>query len=75
MHPAAYLLRYTQDHVVPLSAGGTNEANNVVATCGTCQYQKGSCTLDELALLNPFDRPPIVDGWDGLAGRFGAIKY
>ncbi len=75
MHPAAYLLRYTQDHVVPRSAGGTNEPSNVVAACGTCQYQKGDCTLDELGLMNPFDRPPRVDSWDGLAGRFGKIRY
>jgi hypothetical protein len=75
MHPAAYLLRYTQDHMVPRSAGGTNEPNNVVAACGTCQFQKGDCTLDELGLANPFDRPPTVDGWDGLAGRFGRIEY
>ena len=75
MHPAAYLLRYTPDHVVPRSAGGTNEPSNVVAACGTCQYAKGSCTLDELGLTNPFDRPPRVDSWDGLAGRFGAINY
>jgi hypothetical protein len=75
MHPAAYLLRYTQDHMVPRSAGGTNEPSNVVAACGTCQFQKGDCTLDELGLANPFDRPPTVDGWDGLAGRFGRIEY
>lgn len=75
MHPAAYLLRYTQDHVVPQSAAGTNDPDNVIAACGTCQYQKGDCTLEELGLTNPFDRPPIVDDWDGLAGRFGKIEY
>jgi hypothetical protein len=75
MHPAAYLLRYTQDHMVPRSAGGTNEPSNVVAACGTCQFQKGDCTLDELGLANQLDRPPTVDGWDGLAGRFGRIEY
>ena len=41
----------------------------------TSQYQKGDCRLDELGLTNPFDRPPTVDSWDGLAGRFGSIEY
>ncbi len=49
--------------------------DNLVACCGPCQYAKGSCTLEELDLLNPFSRPAPVDGWDGLAGRFGAIKF
>jgi hypothetical protein len=68
MHPAAYLLRYTQDHMVPRSAGGTNEPNNVVAACGTCQFQKGDCTLDELGLGEPI-RPPAHGGRLGRPGR------
>ena len=75
MHPAAYLLRYTPDHVVPRSAGGANDASNLVACCGTCQYQKGDCSIEELGLSNPFDRLPIPDGWDGLSGRFGPVQF
>jgi hypothetical protein len=75
MHPAAYLLRYTPDHVVPHWTGGSNEADNLVACCGTCQYQKGQCTIEELDLSNPFDRAPVIDTWDGLSGRFGPIRF
>jgi hypothetical protein len=75
MHPAAYLFRYTQDHVVAHAVGGDNSAGNLVACCGTCQYQKGSCSLEEMGLVNPLSRPPIRDGWDGLSGRFGPIRY
>ncbi len=75
MHPAAYLLRYTPDHVVAYSTGRDNSAENLVACCATCQYQKGSCSLEELGLANPLTRPATRDRWDGLAGRFGPIRF
>lgn len=74
-HAAALVLRYSQDHVVPRSLGGSNDLSNLVATCGVCNFQKGSCTIGELRLLDPRERPPRIDGWDGLAGRFGPRQY
>jgi 5-methylcytosine-specific restriction endonuclease McrA len=32
----------TRDHLVPLSRGGTNEWNNVVTACSTCNTRKGN---------------------------------
>lgn len=57
------------DHVVPLAAGGDNTPSNVVTACGTCNYAKGHCLLDELGLDDPRDRRPFADGWKGLVGR------
>jgi hypothetical protein len=74
-HAAALVLRYSQDHVVPVSLGGSNDLSNLVATCVVCNFQKGSCTIEELLLLDPRERRPIVDDWDGLAGRFGPRRY
>ncbi len=54
------------DHVVPLAAGGNNAPANVVTACGTCNYAKGHCLLDELGLIDPRSRQPIAEGWGGL---------
>ncbi len=74
-HAAQCVLRLTWDHVAPRSAGGTNTEANVVATCGTCNFSKSSCTLDELSLLDPLSRHPLASGgWNGLDGRLGARR-
>lgn len=74
-HSAQSVMRLTWDHVVPRSVGGGNTAENVVVSCGTCNYMKGSCTLEELSLRNPFDRDPLpAPGWDGLDGRLGSRR-
>jgi len=57
------------DHVVPLGADGSNELSNVVRACGTCNYSKSACSLEELGLEDPRKREPIRDGWRGLLGR------
>lgn len=54
------------DHVVPHSAGGTNEIDNVVVTCAACNFGKMSHRLEELGLLDPRDFPAVVSQWDGL---------
>lgn len=37
----------TLDHVTPLSKGGTNNADNVIAVCRSCNSKKGAKTLLE----------------------------
>ncbi len=54
------------DHIVPYSRGGTNDADNLVTACPTCNYGRGNWLLEEVEIENPFNHPPIVDGWDGL---------
>lgn len=71
-HAAQCVLRLTWDHVTPRAAGGTNTYSNIVISCGTCNFCKGSCTIDELSLRCPFERDPIpAGGWDALSGRLG----
>lgn len=72
-HAAQCVLRLTWDHVIPRSAGGLNVIDNIVAACGTCNFTKGSCTIEELSLRDPRVRDPLPpDGWDGLIGRLGS---
>lgn len=39
--------KLTQDHVVPLSKGGTHTASNIVPACLPCNSSKGNKDLDE----------------------------
>lgn len=70
-HPAYMILRWTYDHVVPHAAGGTNDPQNLVTSCGACNFNKGNCTLDELRLSDPRLRDAATSGWGGLSGRLG----
>lgn len=72
-HPAGLLLAATPEHVVPRSIGGDNTPDNLVTACGTCQYNKGACTIDELCLADPRDTPPAGDGWRGLTESVASI--
>jgi 5-methylcytosine-specific restriction endonuclease McrA len=71
-HRMQCVLRLTWDHVVPRSHGGGNDAANIVVSCGGCNYNKGSSTLDELGLRHPDERSILSDDWDGLNGRLGS---
>lgn len=65
-HGAFYAMSASVDHVVPHSAGGTNEETNLVTACWSCQFGRGAWSLEEVGLLDPRTRPPVKDGWDGL---------
>lgn len=39
-------VKLTQDHVVPLSRGGTNWISNIQPLCGPCNSSKGVKTID-----------------------------
>lgn len=65
-HGAFFAMSASMDHVVPHSAGGTNEEENLVTACWSCQFGRGAWSLGEVGLLDPRTRPPVKDGWDGL---------
>ncbi len=70
-HAAFFAMTASVDHVVPHSAGGTNEPGNLVTACWSCQFGRGAHTIQELGLLDPRDRASLVDGWDGLTRVVG----
>ena len=59
------------DHVVPWNLGGRTNLENLVASCAACNYGKDGYTVEQIGIENPFHRPPITDGWDGLLSRIG----
>ena len=65
-HGAFYAISASVDHVVPHSAGGTNNDENLVTACWSCQFGRGAWSLEEVGLLDPRERPPVRDAWDGL---------
>lgn len=54
------------DHLVPHSRGGTSELSNVLITCAPCNYGRFHYLVEELDLINPFDRQPVTTDWNGL---------
>lgn len=65
-HSALYAMAASLDHVVPHGRGGKNEMSNFVTACYCCQFGRGEWTLDEVEILDPRERKPINDQWDGL---------
>jgi hypothetical protein len=65
-HFAFGALRASVDHVVPFRRGGTNEMDNLVTTCGPCQFGRGHWLLEECELEDPRRYPPLWGPWDGL---------
>ena len=77
-HGAFFAFTASVDHVLPHSAGGSNELDNLVTACCGCQFGRGGCTLDEFGLSDPRLRQPVIDAWDGLtrvlAGAAAALR-
>jgi hypothetical protein len=57
-------LRY--DHIIPHSRGGATDLDNMVITCGPCNFGRMEYTLEEVGILDPRDRPPVASNWGGL---------
>lgn len=66
-HAAFLALNATWDHVIPHSAGGDNDPENLVTTCWPCNFGRGNYTLEQMGLIDPRLHPPIHTDWDGLA--------
>ena len=65
-HGAFLAMSASLDHVLPHSAGGTNELDNLVTACWSCQFGRGHYLLEEVGLSDPRERIPASGGWDGL---------
>ena len=64
---AAFLCMWVQyDHVLPHSRGGITDLDNLVITCGPCNFGRGEWTLEEVGLIDPRSRRVEPTAWDGL---------
>ena len=73
-HAAFFALSAVADHVVPHALGGGSGEDNLVTTCQSCNYGKGNQLLEEVGLIDPRSRPPVVDEWDGLGRLLPAAE-
>ena len=48
------------DHIIPRSAGGTHDLDNLVACCKQCNTRKGS--KNEAIFLGTHSTPPVFSG-------------
>jgi 5-methylcytosine-specific restriction endonuclease McrA len=62
------------DHVIPWNLGGRTDLNNLVSACAACNYGKDGNTIEQLGIENPFNRPPVMNGWNGLLDKMRALE-
>jgi len=65
-HTELQVMQANYDHVVPHAKGGGSNLENLVVTCGPCNYGRMQYTLEEMRLTDPREREPIRSAWDGL---------
>lgn len=65
-HVAFQTMWAQYDHVVPHSAGGGNDLENLVISCGPCNFGRMAYTLEEVGITDPRKREPLRSTWDGL---------
>ena len=65
-HAAFQCLWLQFDHILPYSRGGRTDLDNLVITCGPCNFGRQAWTLEEVGLTDPRTRPVAQSRWDGL---------
>ena len=73
-HGVLLLHKPVVDHVVPHNIGGRTDSSNLVTSCYPCNFGKDQWTLEQILNIDPFERPPILNGWDGLISKIQALK-
>jgi len=53
------------DHVHPWTQKGETTIDNLVSSCGPCNYGKNNYTIKDLEIQNPFENPIQNKFWDG----------
>jgi hypothetical protein len=69
-HSAFQAMWVQYDHILPHARGGDNNIENIVITCGPCNFGRMDSLIEEVGLLDPLSSPPIQSDWDGLERLF-----
>jgi 5-methylcytosine-specific restriction endonuclease McrA len=65
-HAAFQAMWVQYDHLVAHASSGTNDLDNIVITCGPCNFGRRHHSLEEVGLIDPRTREPLRSTWDGL---------
>jgi len=65
-HPTFQAMWLQYDHILPHARGGDNNLENIVITCGPCNFGRMDSLIEEVGLADPRLRKPILSNWDGL---------
>lgn len=65
-HAAFQAMWVQYDHLLPHAKSGNNDLENMVITCGPCNFGRMNHTLEEVGLIDPRTREPVRSTWDGL---------
>ena len=71
-HAAFQAMWLQYDHIVPHARGGNNDLDNLVITCAGCNFCRMNYLLEEVRVVDPFKREPLVTDWDGLERVMGS---
>ncbi len=67
MHGIIHVTWPVADHVHPWNLGGRTTMDNLVASCGPCNYGKFNWTIGQMGIDDPFNKPPVSSEWEGLS--------
>ena len=65
-HSAFQAMWVQYDHLVAHAYSGTNDLDNIVITCGPCNFGRVHYSLEEVGLIDPRTRECVRSTWDGL---------
>lgn len=73
-HAALQCLWLQYDHLLPNQRGGSSGPENIIVTCGPCNFGRMEHTVDEARLMNPF-KHPLKPTWDGYGSWLGLEDF
>ncbi len=73
-HGIIHLTWPVADHVIPWNKGGRTSLDNLVSSCAPCNYGKDGYTIEQLGMIDPFERPAKISDWDGLSVKIYQLK-
>jgi len=73
-HGIFHLTWPVADHVFPWVNGGKTDLDNLVTSCGPCNYGKSGYTIKQIGIDDPLNYPSQETNWDGFESYIKLLK-